>query len=115
MPYIQINTSRDLSANQKDRIKAALGEVLPVAIPGKTEAGLMVAISGQYTMYMAGNDQDAAFVDVRCFKKTDPEARRAFTSAVFEILHKIAGFPPERVYLNFTDHDVWGTRGQLRE
>lgn len=75
----------------------------------------MVAISGQYTMYMGGNDQDAAFVDVRCFKKTDPGARRAFTGAVFEILQEIAGFPPERVCLNFTDHDVWGAREQLRE
>lgn len=114
MPYIQINTSRELSADQKERIKAALGEKLPI-IPGKTEAGLMVAISGQYTMFMAGEKRDAAFVDVRCFKKTDPEAKKAFTSAVFEILHQIADFQPELIYLNFSDHDVWGARGQLME
>ena len=114
MPYIQINTSRDLSADQKVRIKAALGEKLPI-IPGKKESGLMVAISGQYTMFMGGEERDAAFVDVRCFKKTDPEARRAFTGAVFEILHQIAGFQPDMVYLNFTDHDVWGARGRLSE
>lgn len=114
MPYIQINTSRELSADQKERIKAALGEKLPI-IPGKTEAGLMVAISGQYTMFMAGEKRDAAFVDVRCFKKTDPEAKKAFTSAVFEILHQIADFRPELVYLNFSDHDVWGARGHLAE
>ncbi len=115
MPYIQINTSRELPDEQKDRIKAALGEALPAAIPGKTEAGLMVAISDRYTMYMGGTAQDAAFVDVRCFRQTDPAAKRAFTAEVFDILDRIAGFPPEQVYLNFTDHDVWGTRGQLRE
>ena len=112
MPYIQINTSKELSADQRERIKAALGEKLPI-IPGKKESSLMVAISSQYTMFMAGEKQDAAFVDVRCFRKTDPEAKRAFTGAVFEILRDIADFQPEKIYLNFTDHDVWGARGQL--
>ena len=115
MPYVQINTSRKLSAEQKSRIKEALGEVLPKAIPGKSEAGLMVAISDQYTMYMAGKEQDAAFVDVRCFKETVPEAKKAFTSAVSDILHSVADFAPELVYLNFTDYAAWGARGQLRE
>ena len=115
MPYIQINTSKAQSDEQKDRVKKALGEALPAAIPGKSEAGLMVAISDRYNMYMAGKEQEAAFVDVRCFRKTDPEAKKAFTAAVFDILDRIAGFPPELVYLNFTDQDVWGTRGHLRE
>lgn len=114
MPYIQINTSRNLSADQKERIKAALGEKLPV-IPGKKESGLMVAISCQHTMFMGGEERDAAFVDVRCFRKTDPEAKRVFTGAVFEILRQIADFQPEMVYLNFTDHEVWGARGGLME
>lgn len=114
MPYIQINISRELSAEQKERIKSALGEKI-LLIPGKVEAGLMVAISEGFTMYMAGEKQDAAFVDVRCFKKTDPEAKMKFTAAVFEILQKIAGFQPELVYLNFTDHDVWGTKGHLKD
>ncbi len=114
MPYIQINTSKDLSADQKERIKAALGEKLPI-IPGKKESGLMVAISGQFSMFMGGEERDAAFVDVRCFRKTDPQAKRAFTGAVFEILRQIADIQPEMVYLNFTDHDVWGARGGLME
>ena len=114
MPYIQINLSRELSEGQKDRIKAALGEKLPL-IPGKIEAGLMVAISSQYTMYMGGKRQDAAFVDVRCFRKTDPEAKKAFTAAVFEILHLFADVEPHLIYLNFFDHEVWGARGQLME
>ncbi len=112
MPYIQINTSRELSDDQKVRIKSALGEKLPL-IPGKVEASLMVAISGQYTMFMGGEQRDAAFVDVRCFRKTDPEAKKVFTAAVFDIMCQIAGIEPEMVYLNFSDHAVWGARGKL--
>lgn len=112
MPYIQINTSRALTAGQAEGIKAALGEKLPL-IPGKTESGLMVAISSHYTMFMAGEERDAAFVDVRCYNTTPLKAKKAFAEAVYEILHQFAGFEPELVYLNFSDHDVWGARGQL--
>ncbi|MHC1787427.1 MAG: phenylpyruvate tautomerase MIF-related protein [Christensenellales bacterium] len=114
MPYIQINLSRDLSTEQKDHIKRALGEMLSL-IPGKVEAGLMVAISGGYTMYMAGQRCDAAHVAVHCFKQTPPEAKRAFTAAVFQILSEVAGLDPGLVYLNFTDHEAWGAGGKLAE
>ena len=53
MPYIAINTSKPLSAAQKDELKTALGEKITV-IPGKSESRLMVDISDNHTMYLAG-------------------------------------------------------------
>ena len=50
MPYIGINTSKNLSQVQKEELTSALGEKI-VIIPGKSESKLMVDISDGHTMY----------------------------------------------------------------
>lgn len=113
MPYVSVSTSQKLSQAQKDSLKTTLGEKISL-IPGKTEAGLMVDISDGHSLYFAGKADDLAFVDIRCFGQTAPDAKKAYAAAVFEALEKQLGIPADHVYLNHTDLDTWGSRGVLR-
>lgn len=112
MPYISVNTSLSLSGQQKEALKRALGEKISL-IPGKSEARLMVDISDGHSLYFAGQP-GGAFVELRCFGRTPPEAQKAYAAAVFEALEKQLGLPPDRVYYNHVDLDTWGSGGALR-
>jgi phenylpyruvate tautomerase PptA (4-oxalocrotonate tautomerase family) len=114
MPYISINTSKVLTETEKDDLKTALGVKLTI-IPGKVEAGLMVDISDNHTMYFAGKKQELAFVDIRCFRQTETEYKKAFATAVFEVISQTIGLPQDSIYLNHTDYELWGARGNLFE
>lgn len=112
MPYISITTSKILSETEKDDLKTALGVKLTI-IPGKTEEGLMVDISDNHTMYFGGIKKEQAFVDVRCFKNTETEYKKAFATAVYEVMKQTIGLPQDAIYLNHTDYELWGAHGTL--
>ena len=113
MPYIGISTSCTLTEAQKDAIKTALGERISL-IPGKTEAKLMVDISDGHTMYFAGEKRKLAFLDVRCYGKTEFEHKKAFTEAAFEIAQKQADLPVDAIYLSYGEYETWGTLGSMK-
>lgn len=114
MPYIQVNTSKKLSPEQRDQLAAALGERISI-IPGKVEKGLMVDIVDGRHMYYAGHKADAAFVEIRCFGTTAYEAQKAYAVSVFEVLESQLGLGKGQVYFNHVDMLRWGSGGALRE
>ncbi len=114
MPYIAVRTTKSLSLKQIEELKTNFGKNLPV-IPGKTEAGLMVDITGDVHLYHGGEARDLAFVEIRCFGPTAFEAKQAFAKTVFEALESIIGVAPGNVYYNHVDLDTWGSRGVFRQ
>ena len=113
MPYIAVNTSKKLSDEQKDTLKAALGERIAV-IPGKSEARLMVDIADGHTMYMAGEKRELAFLDVRCFGATEFANKKAFTEAAFQAVQQTTGLPENAIYLTYNEFANWGTGGSMK-
>ena len=113
MPYIAINTSKSLSAAQKEALKTALGEKISV-IPGKGESKLMIDISDCHTMYFAGKQRELAYVDVKCFGATEFANKKAFTEAAFEIVQQTTGLPQDGIYLTYSEFENWGTSGSMK-
>ena len=110
MPYIAVNTTKKLSAVQKDKKKAELGRLITI-IPTKTEASLLVDFSDARTIYKAGENVDGAFIDVRLFHKSEFEPKRKFTEGTFEMLSAELGLKKENMYLNISEFDEWGSAG----
>jgi phenylpyruvate tautomerase PptA (4-oxalocrotonate tautomerase family) len=110
MPYIAINTSAELSAAQKEKIKTELGRLITI-LPTKTEAGLLVDFSGGRTMYRAGQEASCAFIDVRLFHQSELDAKKQFTKETFEMLAGELNLKPEHMYLNIIEFDNWGSGG----
>lgn len=113
MPYVAINTSKLLSDTEKKTLKAALGEKIAI-IPGKSEQRLMVDISDGHTMYLAGEQQELAYVDVKCFGTTALVNKQAFTQGVFEVLQQTTGLSPDSIYLTYSEFEHWGMSGSLK-
>ena len=112
MPYLAINTAQELSAAQKEKIKAELGRLVTI-IPTKTEAGLIIDFSGGRTMYKGGQVINGAFVDLRLFKKAELEPKKKYTAEVFDLLSRELGIEKEHMYLTIGEYDNWGVRGEL--
>jgi phenylpyruvate tautomerase PptA (4-oxalocrotonate tautomerase family) len=114
MPFIAVNTTTILQAEQKDAIARELGKIITL-IPNKSEAVLMIDVADGHTMYFGGKKMDrCAFVDVRCYKQAPFENDKAFTEAVFKLLQDVAGLDASEVYVSISELPVWGTKGSLK-
>ena len=113
MPYIGINVTGSLTEKQKNTIKNGLGEKISL-IPGKNESRLMIDFSENHTLYMAGNRRPLAFIDVRCYGKTEFENNKAFTEAALTLIQETLGLEPGDLYLTLTEFEHWGVMGTMK-
>lgn len=113
MPYIGVNVSQTLSKDQKDAIKAGLGEKIGL-IPGKKEAQLMIDISDGHTMYFSGEERPLAYLDVKCFGTTEFANKKAYTEAAFAVIAAATGLADTDIYLTYSEFANWGTRGSMK-
>ena len=113
MPYILINTNKDISQDKKIALKTNFGKNIS-KIEGKTESRLMVNISDKNSMYFGGDDtKDIAFVEVRLYKSAPFEQKEKFVNSIFEGIYDILKIKKEDVFLSITEHNEWGTGGKL--
>ena len=113
MPYMNITLSKKLTDQQKDLLKAKLGEYITI-IPGKTEKVLMVHIQDDATLYFSGQKSDhIAFINVKLFKKANLDDKKAFTKKIFELFEQSFQIPPDHLFMNFDEYENWAFNGNL--
>ena len=111
MPFIDVKTSKELTADKIDAVKTELGKAISL-VPGKSEAWLMVNITDHCNLYFKGTDNDnTAFVNVSIFGSTSKDNCENLTSEICDILSGVAGIPSDRVYVKFEFCDLWGYNG----
>ena len=111
MPLLKLETTVALSEEQQSAVLAALSKIVAGAI-GKPEQYVMVTVS-QSAILMSGQDDGAAFADVRSIGGLTGEVNRKLTEQVCKLMNDSLGIPPDRVYINFTDVKAgnWGWDG----
>lgn len=107
MPFINIKTNAEVSAEKADSIKSALGLAI-TAIPGKSEGWLMVGIEDNYKLYFKGTEEPAAMVEVSIYGKASSNALGVLTSNITGILLDNLGIPTDRVYVSYMSTPDWG-------
>ena len=108
MPYIDLKTTKSLTNENYEALKAAFGKAIEV-FPGKTEAWLMVGIEDEIPMWFKGDaSQDTAIVDVDLLGSVSKEGSEAMTAEVCNILEKELVISPARVYVKYTGYADWG-------
>lgn len=111
MPFINVKTSRELTAEKVEAVKSELGKAIAL-IPGKSEAWLMVKVDDGCKLYFKGTDnKNTAYVEVSIFGSTSKENCEALTGRICEILSDIADIPSDRTYVKFEFSDLWGYNG----
>ncbi|MGM9613724.1 MAG: phenylpyruvate tautomerase MIF-related protein [Butyricicoccus sp.] len=112
MPYIAVNISRVLNEQEKEAIKAGLGEKISV-IPGKVEKSLMVDIADGRSLYYGGKPCDGAYLDVKIYGTAAAEDKKAFIEAAFDVMEQQAGLSKKNVYITLSEFPNWGANGTM--
>ena len=114
MPYINVKIPQELSPDAAARLRDELGQAICL-IPGKNESALMIALEdGEKMLFGGAAIGNEAFFDVRVYGKCELDDKRAFTEKLYEIMTRLFGTDPARMFVNFTEYDNWGARGSLK-
>jgi hypothetical protein len=112
MPYISVTIGQKLDIPQKEKMKTELGRLITI-IPGKTEPDLIVHIRDGDSLYMGGTEVPSAYIDLRVYTKTDPEAKKRFARELFAFITREFGIETPRQYLTISEYDNWGYDGEF--
>ena len=109
MPMFALTTSVNL-AGKEEALKAGLGRAVAL-LPGKSEAHLMISLTGDTPMYLRGEKCDAVFLDVSCFGHGNAEAYGRMSGAVCALFEKELRIDPANVYIKYSETMNWGWNG----
>lgn len=110
MPFINVKTNAAVSADKETAIKSELGQAI-TAIPGKSEAWLMVGIEPEYTLYFKGTNDPAAMVEVSVYGQANPSAFNSLTAKICAVLNKQLSIDASRIYVKYSATTDWGWNG----
>ena len=96
MPFINVKTNIPVSENAQEALKTRLGQAIE-AIPGKSEAWLMVGVEPECALWFQGTDAPAALVEVSVYGGAEPDA--------------VLDIDPARVYVKYAETPNWGWNG----
>ena len=113
MPYISVDVTCLLTNVEKQEIASKMGKVME-QIPGKDHSRLMVAVRDNVFLTLASVQENLAYFNVMIYGTTTFEAKKNFTEAAYEALHSVTNIPCNKMYLNFTETDIWGIDGTLK-
>lgn len=115
MPYINCIISKEISKNDKEKLKVHLGDLISV-FPEKTEEWLFVRFSDSESLYFKGEYQDrAAIIEVKLFGNQEIKYKDRFTAKVSNLFEEELGIPKDRIYVVFYEisDGNWGWNGEL--
>ena len=110
MPFIDLKTNKELSKELIEAVKADLGEAI-TAIPGKSEAWLMVKAEGGADMFFKGDGSDCAMFDVAIFGSASDSAYDELTARICKISEERLSVPASRTYVKYSEYSHWGWNG----
>jgi len=108
MPYLKLDTNVAVSDTQKPELLQQLSQLMAQET-GKSEAYVMVDISGGRDMSFAGNSGPLAYVECKSIGLSSEQAK-SLSASVSALLEKNLQLVPERVYIEFSNcpGHFWG-------
>lgn len=110
MPFINFKTNKTMDDKQKTALKTDFGHAIE-AIPGKSEAWLMVGIDDGYNLYFKGTSEPAAMVEVSVFGSENPSAFNVLTRKICDIVNQELAIDKSRIYVSYMATKNWGWNG----
>ena len=111
MPFINTKVSVTITPEQETMLKTQLGKAISV-IRGKSENWLMLNFEDNCRMYFQGdNSKSTAFVEVKIYGSATPREYSQLTELITEILGKVLGIAPNRIYVKYEEVEYWGYNG----
>ncbi len=110
MPFINTKYSQDITPEQEEQIKSALGQA--VKLIGKTESWLMVGFEPNVSLYFRGEKPEkTAFVEVSLYGNANSADCDRMTAEICRIYGEVLGVPADTIYVKYSPTDQWGWNG----
>ncbi len=110
MPFINTKYSQDITPEQEEQIKSALGQA--VTLIGKTESWLMVGFEPNTSLYFRGEKPEKiAFVEVSLYGSASPADCDRMTAEICRVYGEVLGVPADKIYVKYSATDNWGWNG----
>jgi len=110
MPYVDIRSSKPIDKPTRNALQLEIGKIMPT-IPGKDVSNTLISICDCCTMYKDTRPAEAVFIDVRMYKQSPEDAKRAFVKKITALVVDILQVPANGVNLNFTEQPAWAVGG----
>ena len=110
MPYINVKVAKKLDDDIKNKFQLEMGKNISI-IPGKTIEVTTVVIEDDCAMYKNGDCFDGVFIEVRLFKESPEDAKKAYTEKLFTITEDILNVTTDRTQVNYFEFSAWGSGG----
>lgn len=111
MPFIETKTTKEITDDVKNRLTKQLGEAISI-IKGKSERWLMLDFVGSSKMAFSGDsEKDCAIVSVALLGKAEKSEYDELTAKITEIISSELSVSPDRIYVKYTEHELWGFGG----
>jgi len=112
MPHININISKPVAPETKSTLQNEIADIMET-IPGKNAGNTLICISDTCTMYRDKQPLEAAYIDVRLYKESPDESKKAFAEKLFDIFESVLKIPPSNVQINFVELPCWASGGNF--
>lgn len=98
-------TNREIK--DKNALKSELGNAI-TAIPGKSEAWLMVKLEDKADMYFKGSDEPCAMFEIAIFGSAEKSAYEDLTKRICSLSEKYLSVKSDRTYVKYNEINKWG-------
>ncbi|WP_077727983.1 MULTISPECIES: phenylpyruvate tautomerase MIF-related protein [Methylocaldum] len=111
MPYLTIQTNREVSPDQREPLLTAASRLLAKEL-GKPESYVMVSLNSDVPMLFAGTGEPAAYAELKSIGLPAGQIK-SLSRSICSLLEQRLDIPPARVYIEFTDikGSQWGWNG----
>ncbi|MEA5003117.1 MAG: hypothetical protein VB081_06425 [Christensenella sp.] len=113
MPYINLNTNKQLAPEQKQTLKTQLGDLISI-LPGKTAEQTLIKIADECDMYRRGFDDALCMIEIYLYQMQPFGCKADLTKAIVALMEKDYGIPAPNLYIKFDEMPVWGVDGALK-
>lgn len=112
MPYIHLNVSRPLTAEQIEAARQAIAAIMPT-LPGKTRDNTMIHIDGACALSMGDEGAPCLFMEIRLHGASPEASKKEFVAKAAVALSELFDIPERRMYINIIELDKWGVGSRI--
>lgn len=110
MPFINTKYTAEITPQQEEALKTALGKA--ITILGKSEQWLMLGFEQNCSLYFQGQKSEKiAFVEVSLLGDADSSAYKELTVEICRQYGDILGVPGDKIYVKYSPTATWGWNG----
>ena len=110
MPFIIIKSSKPIDSGLSDKLQNEIAGIMET-IPGKNVSNTTFCISDGYRIYKELKPVEAVFIEVRMYKESPTESKKAFAEKLFKVVENVLGIPPSNTTINFNEFQEWASNG----